>query len=191
VTDIAAYLATSAAASAALAARPGAAAVERAARLVADALAAGGQLLLCGNGGSAADAQHLAGELVGRLFLERPAYRAVALTTDTSVLTAVGNDYGYADVFARQVEGLGRPGDVLLAITTSGRSGNVLRAAAAARDRGLRLVAFLGPSRSPLDELADVALHVDGQSANLVQQGHITIGHALCGWVEAQLASRG
>jgi D-sedoheptulose 7-phosphate isomerase len=191
VTDIAAYLATSAAASAALAARPGAAAVERAARLVGEALAAGGQLLLCGNGGSAADAQHLAGELVGRLFMERAAYRAVALTTDTSVLTAVGNDYGYADVFARQVEGLGRPGDVLLAITTSGRSENVLRAAAAARDRRLRLVAFLGPSRSPLDELADVALHVDGQSANLVQQGHITIGHALCGWVEAYLAGRG
>jgi D-sedoheptulose 7-phosphate isomerase len=191
VTDIAAYLATSAAASAALAARPGAAAVERAARLVGEALADGGQLLLCGNGGSAADAQHMAGELVGRLLLERPAYRALALTTDTSVLTAVGNDYGYADVFARQVEGLGRPGDVLLVITASGRSENVLRAAATARDRGLKLVAFLGPSRSPLDELADVALHVDGQSANLVQQGHITIGHALCGWVEAYLANRG
>jgi D-sedoheptulose 7-phosphate isomerase len=191
VTDIAAYLATSAAASAALAARPGAAAVERAARLVGESLAAGGQLLLCGNGGSAADAQHLAGELVGRLFLERQAYRAVALTTDTSVLTAVGNDYGYADVFARQVHGLGRRGDVLLAITTSGRSENVLRAAGVARDIGLKLVAFLGPSRSPLDEIADVALHVDGSSSNLVQQGHITIGHALCGWVEAYLAERG
>jgi D-sedoheptulose 7-phosphate isomerase len=190
VTDISAYLATSAAASAGLAARPGAAAVERAARLVGEALAAGGQLLLCGNGGSAADAQHLAGELVGRLFMERPAYRAVALTTDTSVLTAVGNDYGYADVFARQVQALGRPGDVLLAISTSGRSENVLRAAATAKDRGLKLVGFLGPSRSPLDELADIALHVDGQSANLVQQGHITIGHALCGWVEAYLAGR-
>jgi D-sedoheptulose 7-phosphate isomerase len=191
VTDIAAYLATSAAAAAGLASRPGAAAVERAARLVGESLAAGGQLLLCGNGGSAADAQHLAGELVGRLFQERPAYRAVALTTDTSVLTAVGNDYGYAEVFARQVHGLGRKGDVLIAITTSGRSENVLRAAAAAKDRGLAVVAFLGPSRSPLDELADIALHVDGQSANLVQQGHITIGHALCGWVESYLASRG
>jgi D-sedoheptulose 7-phosphate isomerase len=191
VTDIAAYLATSAAASAALAARPGAAAVERAARLVGEALAAGGQLLVCGNGGSAADAQHLAGELVGRLSMERPAYRAVALTTDSSVLTAVGNDYGFGDVFARQVQGLGRPGDVLLAITTSGRSENVLRAAGAARDGGLRLVAFLGPSRSPLDEIADVALHVDGSSPNLVQQGHITIGHAMCGWVEAYLAGRG
>jgi D-sedoheptulose 7-phosphate isomerase len=191
VTDVAAYLATSAAAAAALSARPGAAAVERAARLVGESLAAGGQVLFCGNGGSAADAQHLAGELVGRFMMERPGYRAVALTTDTSVLTAVGNDYGYAEVFARQVEGLGRPGDVLVAISTSGRSENVLRAAARARDLGLRLVAFLGPSRSPLDELADVALHVDASSPNVVQQGHITIGHALCGWVEAYLASRG
>ncbi len=188
--DIAAYLATSAAAAASLTARPGAAAVERAARLVGEALAAGGQVLFCGNGGSAADAQHMAGELVGRFALERPAYRAVALTTDTSVLTAVGNDYGYAEVFARQVEGLGRPGDVLVAITTSGRSENVLRAGAVAKDRGLEVVALLGPSRSPLDELADVALHVDAQSPNVVQQGHITIGHALCGWVEAYLVSR-
>jgi D-sedoheptulose 7-phosphate isomerase len=188
--DIAAYFAESAAAAAALATRPGAAAVEAAARVVADALAAGGQVLFCGNGGSAADAQHLAAELVGRLALERPAYRAVALTTDTSVLTAVGNDYGYAEVFARQVEGLGRPGDVLVAISTSGRSENVLRAAAAARRRGLKVVAFLGPAASPLDQTAEVALHVDGQAPGLVQQGHITIGHALCGWVEARLAGR-
>lgn len=182
------YLASSAAVAAALAERPGVAAVELAARLVADALAGGGQVLFCGNGGSAADAQHLAAELMGRLQLERPAYRAVALTTDTSVLTAVGNDYGYADVFARQVEGLGRPGDVLVAITTSGRSENVLRAAAAARAKGMHVVAFLGPAASPLDQAADLALHVDGDVAGLVQQGHITIGHALCGWVEQRLA---
>jgi D-sedoheptulose 7-phosphate isomerase len=188
VTDVARYLADSAAVAASLAERPGAAAVERAARLVADALAGGGQVLLCGNGGSAADAQHLAAELVGRLRLERPAYRAVALTTDTSVLTAVGNDYGYAEVFARQVEGLGRPGDVLVAISTSGRSDNVLRAAAAAKAKGMAVVAFLGPAASPLDDDADLALHVDGDVAGLVQQGHITIGHALCEWVERRLA---
>jgi D-sedoheptulose 7-phosphate isomerase len=186
--DVAAWLAASAAVAASLAGRPGAAAVQRAARLVADALAAGGQVLFCGNGGSAADAQHLAAELVGRLALERPAYRAVALGTDTSVLTAVGNDYGYAEVFARQVEGLGRPGDVLVTISTSGRSENVLRAADAARRRDLKVVAFLGPAPSPLDQTADVALHVDGDAPGLVQQGHITIGHALCGWVEARLA---
>ena len=189
--DVGDWLAASASVAASLGERPGVAAVERAAGLIADALAAGGQALLCGNGGSAADAQHLAAELVGRLALERPAYRAVALTTDTSVLTAVGNDYGYAEVFARQVEGLGRPGDVLVAISTSGRSENVLRAAAAARRRGLQVVAFLGPAASPLDQTAEVALHVDGQAPGLVQQGHITIGHALCGWVEAYLAKRG
>jgi D-sedoheptulose 7-phosphate isomerase len=190
VIDVAAYLATSAAAAASLAARPGAALIERAARLVGEALAAGGQVLFCGNGGSAADAQHLACELVGRFAIERPGYRAVALSTDTSVLTAIGNDYGYAEVFARQVEGLGRPGDVLVAISTSGRSENVLRAAAAARRGGLKVVAFLGPDPSPLDQSADLALHVDGDAPGLVQQGHITIGHAICGWAEARLAGR-
>jgi D-sedoheptulose 7-phosphate isomerase len=158
---------------------------------VADALAGGGQVLFCGNGGSAADAQHLAAELVGRLAKERPAYRAVALTTDSSVLTAVGNDYGYAEVFARQVEGLGRRGDVLVAISTSGRSENVLRAAAAAKQAGLAVIALLGPVHSPLDATADVALHVDGELAGLVQQGHITVGHAICMWVEARLAGTG
>jgi D-sedoheptulose 7-phosphate isomerase len=190
VIDIAAYLATSAAAAASLAVRPGAAAIEQAARLLATSLAGGRQVLFCGNGGSAADAQHLAAELMGRLALERPAYRAIALTTDTSALTAIANDYSFADVFARQVEGLGRAGDVLVAISTSGRSENVVRAAATAKDRGLAVVALLGPARSPLDETADVALHVDGGSAGLIQQGHITIGHALCGWVEAYLAGR-
>jgi D-sedoheptulose 7-phosphate isomerase len=190
MSSIGSYLAASATVAASLAERPGVAAVERAARLVADALAGGGQVLFCGNGGSAADAQHLAAELVGRLQLDRPAYRAVALTTDTSVLTAVGNDYGYADVFARQVEGLGRGGDVLVAISTSGRSENVLRAAAAARTRGMAVVALLGPAASPLDGAADLALHVDGEAAGLVQQGHITIGHALCGWVERRLAGQ-
>ena len=189
--SVAAYLATSAAAAASLASTPGVATVERAARLVADALTAGGQLLLCGNGGSAADAQHLAAELVGRLARERRAYRAVALTTDTSILTAVGNDYGYADVFARQVQGLGRRGDVLVCISTSGRSENVLRAAALARQLGMAVIAFLGPDRSPLDDAADLALHVEGDSTGVVQQGHITVGHALCAWVEARLCQLG
>jgi D-sedoheptulose 7-phosphate isomerase len=188
VTDIAGYLSASAAAAAALVVRPGAGAIERAARLVADALTDDGQVLFCGNGGSAGDAQHLAAELVGRLARERRAYRAVALTTDTSVLTAVGNDYGYAEVFARQVQGLGRRGDVLVVITTSGRSENVLRAAATAREAGLVVIALLGPARSPLDDMADVALHVDGDRPSLVQQGHITVGHALCAWVESRLA---
>ena len=191
MSDIAAYLAESAAVAVELAKRPGAAEVEPAARLVAEALAAGGQVLFCGNGGRAADAQHLAAELVGRYALERPAYRAVALTTDTSVLTAVSNDYGFAEVFARQVRALARPGDVLVAISTSGRSENVLRAAEAARELGCRVVALLGPDASPLDGLAEVALHVPAATPGLVQQGHITLGQALCGWVEARLSGTG
>lgn len=189
MTDIAEYLAGSAEAAAALATTPGVAAVERAASITADALRGGGQVLLCGNGGSAADAQHLAAELVGRMLRERPPYRAVALTTDTSALTAISNDYSYADVFARQVRALARPGDVLIAITTSGRSENVLRAAAAAAEADCRVIALLGPDPSPLDELAEVALHCPGTSAGVVQQGHITLGHAMFAWVEARLAA--
>lgn len=189
MTDIGGYLSESAVAAAALADTPGAAAVEKAAGITAEALEQGGQVLLCGNGGSAADAQHLAAELVGRMLLERPAYRAVALTTDTSALTAIGNDYGYADVFARQVHALARPGDVLIAITTSGRSENVRRAADAAAAIGCRVIALLGPDRSPLDDVAEVALHCPGSTAGIVQQGHITVGHALFGWVESRLAA--
>lgn len=189
--DIVAYLDASAKVAAALATQPGAPAVERAAELVATSLRGGGKALFCGNGGSAADAQHLAAELVGRLIEDRRPYHAVALTTDSSVLTAIGNDYGYESVFARQVHGLGRPGDVLVAISTSGRSVNVVLAAQAARDNGMQVVALLGPAPSPLDDLADVALHAPGDIAGLVQQGHITLGHALCGRVEALLADAG
>jgi D-sedoheptulose 7-phosphate isomerase len=190
--DIQAYLAASAEAAASLAKRPGVAAVEKAAGILADTLAAGGQALFCGNGGSAADAQHLAAELVGQfgLGLDRPAYRAVALTTDSSVLTSIGNDLGYDRVFERQVEGLGRPGDALVAISTSGRSPNVVRAAEAARSRGITVIALLGPDKSVLDEHADLALHVPGTVAGLVQQGHIILGHALCVRVERLLAER-
>jgi D-sedoheptulose 7-phosphate isomerase len=189
--DVAGYLASSAAVAAELAAGPAAGEVVRAAGLVADALAAGRLVMFCGNGGSAGDAQHLAAELVGRYALERRAYRAVALTTDGSVLTAVGNDYGFEHVFERQVQGLAGPGDVLVGITTSGGSRNVVLAAEAARALGCHVVAFLGPAPSPLDALATVALHVPGGTPGLVQQGHITVGQALCGWVEARLAGAG
>ena len=190
--DVRTYLDESAAAAAGLADRPGVAAVEKAAGIVAEALARGGQVLFCGNGGSAADAQHLAAELVGQLGLgvDRPAYRAVALTVDTSALTAIGNDLGYDRVFERQVEGLGRPGDVLVAISTSGGSANVVRAAAAARAAGLTVLALLGPEPAALDLHADLALHVPGAVPGVIQQGHITIGHALCALVERLLAGR-
>jgi len=153
-----------------------------AAALLSDVVAAGGKVLFCGNGGSAADAQHLAAELVGRMDprRERGPLPGLALTTDTSVLTALANDYSYQDVFARQVRALGRPGDALVCISTSGRSPNVLRAAQAAREGGLRVVGLVGPSPSPLDEVADVSIHAPGDGPSQVQQGHITLGHFVC-----------
>ena len=154
----------------------------KAGAILAEALRGGGAVLFCGNGGSAADAQHLAAELVGRLDSgrDRDPLRGLALTTDTSALTAISNDFGYAEVFARQVLALGRPGDALVCLSTGGRSPNVLRAAEAAREAGLRVVALVGPAPSPLDEAADVCLHVRGNSSGHVQQGHITLGHLLC-----------
>jgi D-sedoheptulose 7-phosphate isomerase len=159
----------------------------RAGSFLARALAAGGKVRFCGNGGSAADAQHLAAELVGRLDRgrERRPLAGLALTTDTSVLTALANDFGYDEVFARQLAALGRPGDVLVCLSTSGASANVLRAVEAARAGGLRIVALVGPGRSPLDGLADVVLHVPGVTSGHIQQGHITLGHLLCELAEA------
>jgi D-sedoheptulose 7-phosphate isomerase len=154
----------------------------RAGGLMAEALAAGGTIFFCGNGGSAADAQHLAAELVGRLDRgrDREPLAGLALTTDTSALTALANDFGYEEVFARQVRAMGRRGDVLVCLSTSGASPNIVRAAEAARDAGLRVVVLVGPEPSPLDDLAEVALHVPGDTSGLVQQGHVAVGHLLC-----------
>jgi D-sedoheptulose 7-phosphate isomerase len=157
---------------------------------VAVALGAGRKLLLAGNGGSAADAQHLAGELLSRLNYDRAPTAAIALTTDSSVLTAIGNDYGYERVFERQVRGLGQKGDVLLAISTSGRSPNILRAIAAARDLGLVTVGLTGRSGGEMTALCDLCLHAPSDSTPLVQQIHITAGHVICGLVEERLFPR-
>lgn len=155
-----------------------------AARIVA-ALGAGGKLLLCGNGGSAADCQHIAAELTGRFTgRTRAALAAIALTTDTSALTAIANDFGYEEVFARQVEALGRAGDVLLAISTSGRSANVLRAAERARGRGLVVVALTGPGAGPLGDLAELTIKAPGKDTARIQELHTTVGHLLCDLVE-------
>jgi len=150
--------------------------------LMAETIRRGGTVLFCGNGGSAADAQHLATELVGRLDAsrDRGPLAGLALTTDTSALTALANDFGYREVFARQVRALGRPGDCLVCISTSGSSANVVRAAEAAQEGGLAVIALLGGSDSPLDALAEVALHVDASSSGLIQQGHEALGHLLC-----------
>ena len=162
-----------------------AAPVAAAAEVIAGALKQGGKLLLCGNGGSAADAQHYATELVARLYRrERPAMAAVALTTDTSALTALANDYGFERVFARQVEALGRPGDVLLGLSTSGDSPNVVRAAEEARRRGMRIVAFTGAGGGRLGAAADVVLAVDSANTMRIQEIHLALGHVLCKLVE-------
>ena len=162
-------------------------AVARAADLCASALRAGGKVMFCGNGGSAADAQHLAAELAGRFEMNRPALAGLALTTDTSALTAIANDFGYDRVFARQVEALGRPGDVLYAISTSGNSPNVLAAVEAARARGIRVVAATGASGGQLRAACDVLLNVPAVKAARIQEMHIAVGHMICGFVERAL----
>ena len=167
-----------------------AAALAAIAERVAMALAGGNKLLLAGNGGSAADAQHLAGEFLSRLNYDRAPAAAVALTTDGSVLTAIGNDYGYDRVFERQVLGLGREGDVLIAISTSGRSPNILRAIAAARQKGLVVVGFTGRSGGEMAALCDLCLKAPADATPIVQQLHITAGHALCAIVERRLYPR-
>lgn len=161
-----------------------------AAAAVSQALARGNKLLLCGNGGSAADAQHWAGELVSRFHHDRPGLAAIALTTDSSILTAIGNDYGYERVFARQVEALGAPGDVLFALSTSGRSPNVLAALQAARDRGMLTVGFTGEGGGGMPALCDILLTVPAASTPRIQEGHEVLGHAICALIEATLFPR-
>jgi D-sedoheptulose 7-phosphate isomerase len=165
-------------------------ALERAIDLVAEALSAGHKLLLFGNGGSAADAQHLAAELVGRFMQDRRPLPAIALTTDTSALTAIANDYGYDEVFARQVRALGVKGDVAIAISTSGRSPSVLRAVAAARERGLGTVGLTGGDGGALAGSVDVCLQVSASTHPArIQETHILIGHVICELVERRLAA--
>ena len=149
----------------------------------------GGKLLICGNGGSAADAQHLATECMVRLESERAPLPAIALTTDTSLLTAAGNDYGFETIFARQVAGLGRPGDVLLAISTSGHSPNVVRAVEEAHRRGLHTLGLLGKDGGRLKDIVHIALVVPSSNTQRIQEVHITIGHILCGTLERRILS--
>jgi len=158
---------------------------------VVEAWRGGGRFLVCGNGGSAADAQHIAAELVGRFQAERPGYAAIALTTNTSTLTAVANDYGYDRVFARQVQALGRPGDVLLVISTSGNSRNCVEAVAAARTAGLKVHGFLGGDGGRLLDLLDGALVAPSASTPKIQEIHITMGHLLCMVLETWMRDDG
>lgn len=162
-------------------------AVAEAASLVVDALRSGSKVLLCGNGGSAADAQHIAAELAGRLRRDRAGLPAVALTVNPSVLTALSNDYGYDEVFARQIEALGRKGDVLIGISTSGSSENVVRALKAGRAGGLRTIGLLGETGGAMEQHCDLSIRAPASDTQRIQEVHITVGHAICEIVEDAL----
>lgn len=159
-------------------------AVVAAAQMLAGVFKAGGKVLLFGNGGSAADAQHLAAEFVNRFQIERPPLAALALTTDTSILTAVANDYDFLQVFAKQVRALGRPGDLALGLSTSGNSPNVVEGLKAARQLGLKTLALSGRDGGPVAQAAELALIVPSRNTPRIQEVHITIGHVLCDLVD-------
>jgi len=164
--------------------------VARAAELCTAGLQGGGKILLFGNGGSASDAQHIAGELTGRLSRERPALPAIALTANSSDLTAIGNDYGFDHVFTRLIQAHGREGDVAVAISTSGNSPNVLAAVKEARERGLTTIGLIGKDGGKLAPLVDCAIVVPSNDTQRIQESHITIGHALCELVDEALFPR-
>ena len=155
-----------------------------------DAFNNGGKILLAGNGGSAADAQHIAGEFVSRFAFDRPGLPAIALTTDTSILTAIGNDYGYEKLFARQVQALGRKGDVLIGYSTSGKSPNVLRAFETAKEIGMTTVGLTGNMGGNMAKLCDFLLAVPSDDTPKIQEGHLVLGHTLCGLVENSIFKR-
>lgn len=161
--------------------------VRQAAKSMALCLAKGGKILLAGNGGSAADAQHWAAELVNRFILDRPPLAAIALSTDSSVLTAIGNDFGFEFVFSKQIQALGKEGDVFLAISTSGNSPNILEALQVARAQGLKTIGFSGGGHGKMENLCDIMLAVPHKSTPLVQEIHATIGHLLCALVDHYL----
>ena len=159
-------------------------AVVEAGRITAEAMKAGRKLMVCGNGGSAADSQHLVAEFVSRLTVDRPALRAIALTTDTSILTAIGNDYSYDNVFERQVEALGQEGDVLLAISTSGNSKNCVKALKRAKAMGLHTIAYTGNKGGAMAALADINVIIPSDTTMNIQESHLALEHIYCMVVE-------
>jgi D-sedoheptulose 7-phosphate isomerase len=162
-------------------------AVQSAGQQLARVLASGGKVMFCGNGGSAADSQHLAAELTGRFLKDRRALAGLALSTDSSALTCIGNDYDFDQVFVRQVQGLGRKGDALIGISTSGNSGNVLRAVEAAKELGIFTLGLLGRDGGKLAGLCDASIIVPHPVTARIQEAHILIGHTLCGVIEAEM----
>lgn len=161
--------------------------LERLSKLSIDVYQKQKKILLAGNGGSAADAQHIAGELVSRFYFDRPGLAALALTTDTSILTAIGNDYGYDYTFARQVEANGQEGDVFIGLSTSGNSANIIAAVEAATQKNITTVAFTGESGGKLKDMVDILINVPSAITPRIQEAHITVGHILCAIIEKEL----
>ena len=161
--------------------------VEQAGQLITRVLESGNKLMLCGNGGSAADSQHIAAELTGRFIKDRAPLAAIALSTDSSALTCIANDYSFDDVFARQVQGLGRRGDCLLGISTSGNSRNVIKAVEAAAALGIHTIGLLGRDGGSLRSICELSIIVDSPTTARIQEAHIFIGHTLCGRIEELL----
>lgn len=162
--------------------------ITSAGRLATDTLLADGKILFCGNGGSAADSQHLAAELVGRFVNDRPPLAAIALSTDTSILTCVGNDYNFDEIFARQVIGLGRKGDLLIGISTSGNSNNVIRAVEEAKKIGIKTLGLLGRDGGKMKFICDQSIVIPSKITARIQECHILVGHTLCGLIEEGLS---
>lgn len=160
------------------------------AETIVSTLHGGGKVLIAGNGGSAADAQHIAGEFVSRFHYDRPGLAAIALTTDTSILTAIGNDYGYERLFSRQVQALGREGDVFIGISTSGNSANVIAAFAEAEKLKLKTIGLTGLGGGKMADMCDITLRMPSMETPKIQEGHIAIGHIICGLVEAAIFPR-
>ncbi len=158
--------------------------IQKCGKIASDSLLGGGTLFFCGNGGSAADSQHWAAELTGRFLFERNPIRAVALTVDTSALTAIGNDFGFEHIFSRQILGLAKPNDVLVGITTSGNSRNVVEAAKSMKSVGGKVIAFSGPMHGEIDEFADGVINCPGSRTDLIQDIQVLLGHSFCKVVE-------
>ena len=154
------------------------------AEVIADAFKADRKLLICGNGGSAADAQHIAAEFVNRFMIERPPLPALALSTDTSIITSIGNDYSFDQIFSKQVKAIGREGDVLLAISTSGESKNVITAVKVARDMGIKTIGLTGKGGGKMAKMVDILLNVDSDVTPRIQEVHITAGHIICDLID-------
>lgn len=165
--------------------------IEQIANVIVDAFRQGRKLLIAGNGGSAADAQHLAGEFVSRFYFDRPGLPAIALTTDTSILTAIGNDYDFSDIFSRQVQAQGSEGDVFLGITTSGNSLNIIKALNESKRKGLVTLGLSGTTGGDMYHLCDYCIRVPSSETPRIQEAHILVGHIICGLVEKKLFEKG